>query len=149
MKKLLILSSLLLSLVGCGNVKRVQNTCLKEKTIYFCSVDMIYFENNYAYLKTYDFKKKKIYTISTIEDNKIDLKANSGDEFGTILYLLDDEEYVFDPEEFISQSFTKVDWVYELQVCSCLNEHFNDVLGEKCEYNGKEESFVLFCVSFQ
>ena len=63
--------------------------------------------------------------------------------------IQNDEEYVFDPEEFISQSFTKVDWVYELQVCSCLNEHFNDVLGEKCEYNGKEESFVLFCVSFQ
>lgn len=29
MKKLLILSSLLLSLVGCVNVARVQNTCLK------------------------------------------------------------------------------------------------------------------------
>lgn len=96
MKKLLVLSSLLLSLVGCGNVSRVQNTCLKEKTIYFCSVDMIYFESNYAYLKTYDFKKKKTYTISTIEDNKIDLKANNGGEFGTILYLLDDEEYVFE-----------------------------------------------------
>ena len=60
-----------------------------------------------------------------------------------------DEDYVFDPEEFISQSFTKVDWVYELQVCSCLNEHFNDILGETCEYNGKAASFVLFCVSFQ
>ena len=44
MKKLLVLSSLLLSLVGCGNVNRVQNTCLKERTIYFCSVDMIYLD---------------------------------------------------------------------------------------------------------
>ena len=35
MKKLLILSSLLLSLVGCGNVARVQYTCLKEKTFYY------------------------------------------------------------------------------------------------------------------
>lgn len=96
MKKLLILSSLFLSLVSCGNVKRVQNTCLKEKTIYFSSIDMIYFENDYAYLKTYDFKKKKIYTIDTIKDNTIDLTATNEYEFGTVLYLLDDEEYVFE-----------------------------------------------------
>ena len=96
MKKLLVLTSLLLSLVSCGNVKRVQNTCLKERTIYFSSIDMIYFESNYAYLKTYDFKKKKIYTISPIEDNRIDLTATNDYEFGTVLYLLDDEEYVFE-----------------------------------------------------
>ena len=96
MKKLLVLSSLLLSLVGCGNVARVQNTCLKERTIYFCSVDMIYFENNYAYLKTYDFKKKKIYIIDTIEDNRIDLTATNGYDFNTAIFLIDSEEYVFE-----------------------------------------------------
>ena len=94
MKKLLILSSLLLSLVSCGNVKKVQNTCLKEKTIYFCSVDMIYFENDYAYLKTYDFKKKKIYIIDTIKDNRIELKATS--EYDIALSIINEEEYVFE-----------------------------------------------------
>ena len=49
MKKLLILSSLFLSLVGCGNVNRVQNTCLKEKTIYFS--------------KKKNIKKKKVFLI--------------------------------------------------------------------------------------
>ena len=96
MKKLLILSSLLLSLVGCGNVKKVQNTCLKEKTIYFCSVDMIYFENDYAYLKTYDFKKKKIYTISTIEENRIKLKATSEYDYNISLFIINEGEYVFE-----------------------------------------------------
>ena len=48
MKKLLVLSSLLLSLVSCGNVARVQNTCLKEDTIYFSSVKMFYFSKGYA-----------------------------------------------------------------------------------------------------
>ena len=96
MKKLLILSSLLLSLAGCGNVNIVQNTCLKEKTLYFSSIDMIYFENNYAYLKTYDFKKKKIYTIRPIKDNRIDLMATSEYDYNIALFLIDSEEYVFD-----------------------------------------------------
>ena len=96
MKKLLVLSSLLLSLVSCGNVNRVQNTCLKERTIYFSSVDMIYFESNYAYLKTYDFTKKKIYTIRPIKDNRIDLMAISEYDYNTALFLIDSEEYVFE-----------------------------------------------------
>lgn len=96
MKKLLILSSLLLSLVGCGNVKRVQNTCLKERTIYFSSIDMIYFENNYAYLKTYDFKKKKIYIIDTIKDNRIELKATSEYDYNIGFSIINEEEYVLE-----------------------------------------------------
>lgn len=96
MKKLLILSSLLLSLVGCGNVNRVQNTCLKEKTIYFSSVKMFYFSKGYAYSKTYDFKKKKIYIIDTIKDNRIDLTATNGYDFNTAIFLIDSEEYVFE-----------------------------------------------------
>lgn len=96
MKKLLILSSLFLSLASCGNVKTVQNTCLKERTIYFCSVDMIYFESNYAYLKTYDFKKKKIYIIDTIKDNRINLTATNGCDYNTALFFIDSEEYVFE-----------------------------------------------------
>ena len=96
MKKLLILSSLFLSLVSCGNVSRVQNTCLKERTIYFCSVDMIYFENNYAYLKTYDFKKKKIYIIDTIKDNRIELKATSEYDYNIGFSIINEEEYVLE-----------------------------------------------------
>ena len=96
MKRLLILSSLFLSLFSCGNVNRVQNTCLKEKTIYFSSIDMIYFESNYAYLKTYDFKKKKIYTIRPIKDNRIDLMATSEYDYNIALFLIDSGEYVFD-----------------------------------------------------
>ena len=96
MKKLLVLSSLFLALVSCGNVKRVQNTCLKERTIYFSSIDMIYFESNYAYLKTYDFKKKKIYTISPIEDNRIELKATSEYDYNIAFFIINEEEYVFE-----------------------------------------------------
>ena len=88
MKKLLILSSLLLSLVGCGNVNRVQNTCLKERTIYF--------SKGYAYSKTYDFKKKKIYIIDTIKDNRIELKATSEYDYNIALSIINEEEYVFE-----------------------------------------------------
>ena len=55
-------------------------------------------------------------------------------------------EYVFDPEAFLAQSSSKVNWEYILQVRSCVNEHFNDVMGEKCELNGLEESFTFSCV---
>ena len=96
MKKLLILSSLLLSLVGCGNVNRVQKTCLKEKTIYFSSVKMFYFSKGYAYSKTYDFKKKKIYIIDTIKDNRIELKATSEYDYNIALSIINEEEYVFE-----------------------------------------------------
>ena len=96
MKKLLILSSLLLSLVGCGNVKKVQNTCLKENTIYFSSVKMFYFSNGYAYSKTYDFKKKKIYIIETIKDNRIDLTATSEFDYNIAISIINEEEYVFE-----------------------------------------------------
>lgn len=53
------------------------------------------------------------------------------------------ESYVFNPELFLSQSSSKVDWTYDLRVRSCVNEHFNDVVGEKCELNGKEETFSI------
>lgn len=96
MKKLLILSSLLLSLVSCGNVVRVQNTCLKEDTIYFSSVKMFYFSKGYAYSKTYDFKKKKIYIIDTIKDNRIELKATSEYDYNIALSIINEEEYVFE-----------------------------------------------------
>ncbi|KAK8813885.1 hypothetical protein WA556_000456, partial [Blastocystis sp. ATCC 50177/Nand II] len=43
------------------------------------------------------------------------------------------EEYVFDPEQFLSQAMTKVDWSYEVKVRSCVNERFNDALTEECE----------------
>lgn len=53
------------------------------------------------------------------------------------------ESYVFNPEVFLSQSSSKVDWTYDLHVRSCVNELFNDVVGEKCELNGKEETFSI------
>ena len=95
MKRLLILSSLLLSLVSCGN-KTIKGTELKEKTIYFSSVKMFYFSKGYAYSKTYDFKKKKIYIIDTIKDNRIELKATSEYDYNIALSIINEEEYVFE-----------------------------------------------------
>lgn len=96
MKKLLILSSLLLSLVGCGN-KIIKGTELKEDTIYFSSVSMFYFSKGYAYNKTYDFNKKKIYTIQEIKDNQMILNPTSSmDRKLTLNLLVDDEEYAFE-----------------------------------------------------
>ncbi|OAO13658.1 E set domain-containing protein [Blastocystis sp. ATCC 50177/Nand II] len=53
------------------------------------------------------------------------------------------EEYVFDPEQFLSQAMTKVDWSYEVKVRSCVNERFNDALTEECELNGREYAFLV------
>ena len=95
MKKLLILSSLLLSLVRGGN-KTIKGTELKEDTVYFSSVKMFYFSKGYAYSKTYDFKKKKIYIIDTIKDNRIELKATSEYDYNIALSIINEEEYVFE-----------------------------------------------------
>ena len=95
MKRLLILSSLLLSLVSCGN-KTIKGTELKEDTVYFSSVKMFYFSKGYAYSKTYDFKKKKIYIIDTIKDNRIELKATSEYDYNIALSIINEEEYVFE-----------------------------------------------------
>ena len=46
---------------------------------------------------------------------------------------------MFDPEQFLSQAMTKVDW-------SCVNERFNDALTEECELNGREYAFLVWRV---
>lgn len=50
---------------------------------------------------------------------------------------------MFDPEQFLSQAMTKVDWSYEVKVRSCVNERFNDALTEECELNGREYAFLV------
>lgn len=56
------------------------------------------------------------------------------------------EEYTFDPELFLSQAMTKVDWSFDVKVRSCVNERFNDALAEECELNGREYTFLVWRV---
>ena len=53
---------------------------------------------------------------------------------------------MFDPEQFLSQAMTKVDWSYEVKVRSCVNERFNDALTEESELNGREYAFLVWRV---
>ena len=55
--------------------------------------------------------------------------------------------YVFDPEEYLSQNLTKVDWTYDLMVLSCLNERFGETLGVREEMEGREENMTISIVS--
>ena len=47
--------------------------------------------------------------------------------------------YVFEPEEYLGQSLTKVDWSYDLSVVSCVNEHLGEKLGVQDPFEGREE----------
>lgn len=58
------------------------------------------------------------------------------------------EEYVFDPEVFLTQAMTKVDWSYDIKVKSCVNERFHDRIREECELNGREYPSVLLWLCF-
>ena len=59
-----------------------------------------------------------------------------------------EEEYVFDPEVFLTQAMMKVDWSYDIKVKSCVNERFHDRIREECELNGREYPSVLLCLCF-
>ena len=54
---------------------------------------------------------------------------------------------MFDPEEYLSQNLTKVDWTYDLMVLSCLNERFGETLGVREEMEGREENMTISIVS--
>ena len=54
--------------------------------------------------------------------------------------------YVFDPEEYLSQNLTKIDWTYDVMVLSCLNERFGETLGVREEMEGREENTVVLTV---
>lgn len=51
--------------------------------------------------------------------------------------------YTFDPEEYLNQKLTKVDWTYDITVLSCLNERFGETLGVREEMEGREENMTI------
>ena len=53
---------------------------------------------------------------------------------------------MFDPEQFLSQAMTKVDWSYEVKVRSCVNERFNDALTLGCVAGARTTTAALGAV---
>ena len=58
-----------------------------------------------------------------------------------------ESSFEFIAEDLLGESLTKVNWSYDILVKSCVNPKFNDVLSERCEVNGKEETFMISPVS--
>lgn len=46
---------------------------------------------------------------------------------------------MFEPEEYLGQNLTKIDWNYDLPVVSCVNEHLGEKLGVQDRFEGREE----------
>ena len=55
--------------------------------------------------------------------------------------------YEFNPDEYHNQKLTKVDWSYELDVRSCVNERFGDVIEVRSELDGQEIHLCIWEVT--
>ncbi|KAK8800946.1 hypothetical protein WA588_001774 [Blastocystis sp. NMH] len=57
--------------------------------------------------------------------------------------------YMFEPEEYLGQNLTKIDWNYDLPVVSCVNEHLGEKLGVQDRFEGREEVTFVCSVYYK
>lgn len=57
--------------------------------------------------------------------------------------------YMFEPEEYLGQNLTKIDWNYDLPVVSCVNEYLGEKLGVQDRFEGREEVTFVCSVYYK